>query len=70
MDVKAPGTSLVRYNGQNFVSTGTSTATAFTSGFAAALVAQGMSTQDVANMMLTGVGLEAATLGTGRPKGN
>ena len=39
VDVVAPGTSLVRFNNQGWVVTGTSAATAATSGYAASLVA-------------------------------
>jgi hypothetical protein len=42
IDVKAPGSSRVFYNGQTYISTGTSTATAFVSGQAAALAASGV----------------------------
>lgn len=43
VDVKAPGTLAYTHNGQRYLSTGTSTATAFVSGQAAALRASGMS---------------------------
>lgn len=66
VDVKAPGTALVRYNGHTFVSTGTSTATAFTGGFAAALAAQGKPTREISHMMLTGEGLQAAVSKAGQ----
>lgn len=52
VDVKAPGTSLIRFNDQTYVSTGTSTATAFVSGQAAALQAQGMSPDQTAQAIL------------------
>lgn len=52
VEVKAPGNSLVRYQGQTYVSTGTSTATAFISGQAAALAAQGLAPQQAANAIL------------------
>jgi Subtilase family len=52
VEVKAPGNSLVRYGGQTYVSTGTSTATAFISGQAAALAAQGVSPQQAADTIL------------------
>ena len=52
VDVKAPGRSKVYYNGQTYISTGTSTATAFVSGQAAALTAQGYSAGDTASAIL------------------
>ncbi|HVK58004.1 MAG TPA: S8 family serine peptidase, partial [Candidatus Kapabacteria bacterium] len=48
VDVKAPGTGRVYYNGQAYLSTGTSTATAYISGRAAALTAAGYSPAQVA----------------------
>ena len=52
VDVKAPGNSRVFYNGQAYTSTGTSTATAFVSGQAAALTAQGYSATQTADAIL------------------
>jgi hypothetical protein len=52
IDIKAPGTSRIYYNGQSYISTGTSTATAFVSGQAAALAAHGMSPVQVASTIL------------------
>lgn len=43
IDLKAPGSSRIYHNGQVYISTGTSTATAFVSGQAAALAARGLS---------------------------
>ena len=48
VDVKAPDRSRVIFNGQNYLSTGTSTATAFVSGNAAARLATGQSPQAAA----------------------
>lgn len=42
IDLKAPGSSRIFHNGQVYISTGTSTATAFVSGQAAALSARGL----------------------------
>ncbi|MGZ8939926.1 MAG: S8 family serine peptidase, partial [Limisphaerales bacterium] len=52
VDVKAPGSSKVFFNGQNYISAGTSTATAYISGQAAALAARGYSSSDAASMIL------------------
>jgi hypothetical protein len=52
VDVKGPGSSKVYYNGQTYISTGTSTATAFVSGQAAALTAQGYSASQTADAIL------------------
>ena len=59
VDIKAPGRSMLYYNGQRFISTGTSTATAFASGRAAAYTAQGQPAPEVAAMMLTGFDVKA-----------
>lgn len=45
VDVKAPGSVVYHHNGQRYISTGTSTATAFISGQAAALRASGLSSE-------------------------
>lgn len=60
VDVKAPGTSKVFYNGQNYISTGTSTATAFMSGQAAALTAGGLGSSATANALLKNFNVNAA----------
>ncbi len=52
VDVKAPGSSRVYYNGQTYISTGTSTATAFVSGQAAGLAAQGFSASQTTDLIL------------------
>ena len=52
MDVKAPGTSRIYYNGQAYISTGTSTATAYISGQAAALTARGLGAAQTASSIL------------------
>ena len=60
VDVKAPGQSRIFFNGQNWISTGTSTATAFISGQAAALAANGYSARDSANAILTHFDINSA----------
>jgi hypothetical protein len=52
VDVAAPGSSEVSFNGQRYISTGTSTATAFVSGQAAGLAAQGLSAEQARQMIL------------------
>jgi hypothetical protein len=52
VDVKAPGSSRIYYNGQTYISTGTSTATAFVSGQAAGLAAQGFTPTQASDMIL------------------
>jgi hypothetical protein len=52
VDVKAPGSSRITFNGLTYISTGTSTATAFMSGQAAALRAQGYSYSQTADLLL------------------
>ncbi len=52
VDVKAPGTSRIYYNGQTYISTGTSTATAFVSGQAAGLSAQGFTPSQTTDLIL------------------
>ena len=52
VDVKAPGTMKVSYNGQNYYSTGTSTATSYVSGQAAALMVQGSTAREAASAIL------------------
>jgi hypothetical protein len=52
VDVKGPGTSRIIYNGQVYVSTGTSTATAFVSGQAAGLTAQGLGAAQTTDLIL------------------
>ena len=52
VDVKAPGSSKVHFNGLTYLSTGTSTATAYISGQAAALTARGLNASDTANTIL------------------
>ncbi len=61
VDVKAPGSSKVYFNGQTYVSTGTSTATAFISGQAAALAAQGMDSSQTANAILKNFNINATS---------
>lgn len=51
IDLKAPGTSRISYNGQTYISTGTSTATAFVSGQAASLAALGMNPSQTAETL-------------------
>jgi subtilisin family serine protease len=46
IDLKAPGSNRIYHNGQVYISTGTSTATAFVSGQAAALTARGLAPLD------------------------
>jgi hypothetical protein len=65
VDVKAPGSSKVYYNGQTYLSTGTSTATAFVSGQAAALTARGYSAAQTANSILKNFDVNAAPLARG-----
>jgi hypothetical protein len=65
VDVKAPGTSKVYYNGQAYFSTGTSTATAFVSGQAAALSAQGFSAAQTADAILKNFNFNAAPVTRG-----
>jgi hypothetical protein len=62
IDLKAPGTSRVFYNGQAYISTGTSTATAFISGQAAALAAQGFTQQQSAELMLKNFNVNAPAI--------
>jgi hypothetical protein len=52
VDVQAPGTSKVYYNGQSYLSTGTSTATAYMSGQAAAHAARGYTAAETWNALL------------------
>lgn len=52
VDLKAPGNAVVRFNGQTFHSTGTSTSTAFVTGQAAAYRAQGMSYEQALQTVL------------------
>jgi len=52
VDVKAPGSARVIYNGQTYISTGTSTATAFVSGQAAGLAAQGLTSAQIQDAIL------------------
>ena len=59
VDVKAPGTSKVFYNGQTYTSTGTSTATAFVSGQAAALTARGFTAEQTAGAILQNFDVKA-----------
>lgn len=68
VDIKAPGKAFVRYNGQTYISTGTSTATAFASGQAAALAAEGMPPAEVAQTLLNAYNVSMPALGArGRP---
>lgn len=60
VDVKAPGSSRIYYNGQTYVSTGTSTATAFVSGQAAGLAAQGFTSAQTTEMILKNFNVNAA----------
>jgi thermitase len=59
VDVKAPGTMKVHYNGQSYYSTGTSTATSFVSGQAAALMVQGQTAQEAAATILKNFSVSA-----------
>lgn len=52
VDVKAPGTATIRYNGQTFISSGTSTATAFVAGQAAAYRAQGLTQEQTVQLIM------------------
>jgi hypothetical protein len=52
VDVKAPGSSRFYYNGQTYISSGTSTATAFVSGQAAGLSAQGFTPTQTTDLIL------------------
>jgi subtilisin family serine protease len=52
IDLKAPGSSRIYHNGQIYVSTGTSTATAFVSGQAAALASRGIAPMQTADAIL------------------
>ena len=61
VDVKAPGSSKVHFNGQTYLSTGTSTATAFISGQAAALAAQGLNSSQTANAILKNYNINATS---------
>lgn len=61
VDVKAPGTSRIYYNGQAYVSTGTSTATAFVSGQAAGLAAQGFSPAQTEEAILKNFNMNSAS---------
>lgn len=60
VDVKAPGSSKVHFNGLTYLSTGTSTATAYISGQAAALTARGLSAMDTANTILRNYSVSGA----------
>lgn len=60
VDVKAPGTSRIYYNGQTYISTGTSTATAFVSGQAAGLAAQGFNSAQTTDLILKNFDVNAA----------
>jgi hypothetical protein len=62
VDVKAPGTSRIYYNGQAYMSTGTSTATAYISGQAAALTARGFTADQTASSILNNYSINSATL--------
>ena len=62
VDVKAPGTSRIYYNGQAYMSTGTSTATAFISGQAAALTARGFGATQTANSILNNYNVNSAAM--------
>ena len=61
VDVKAPGTMKVNYNGQNYYSTGTSTATSFVSGQAAALMVQGHTPREAASAILKNYNVNATS---------
>jgi hypothetical protein len=60
VDVKAPGTSRISYRGQNYISTGTSTATAYMSGQAAAYSAMGMSAAQATSLIMQRYGMNSA----------
>jgi len=66
VDVKAPGSARVIYNGQTYISTGTSTATAFVSGQAAGLAAQGLTTAQVQDAILRNFNMNNPPLQKGR----
>jgi hypothetical protein len=65
VDVKAPGTSRIVFNGQTYISTGTSTATAFVSGQAVGLTAQGLSAGQTTDLILRNFDVNAAPAATG-----
>lgn len=54
VDLIGPGTLPIRFNGQFYLSSGTSTATAYTSGVAAALAAQGYTRQQILDHLSQG----------------
>jgi len=68
VDLKAPGNARVYLNGQTYISTGTSTATAFVSGQAAALAARGLTQAQTTEAILRSfdVHAPAAPRGAGR----
>jgi len=51
VDLKAPGSSRITFNGQTYISTGTSTATAFVSGQAVGLTAQGFNAEQTTELL-------------------
>jgi hypothetical protein len=65
VDVKAPGMSRFYYGGQSYTSTGTSTATAFVSGQAAGLTAQGLNAAQTAELILKNFDVNLAPAGRG-----
>lgn len=67
VDVKAPGYARVYHNGQTYLSTGTSTATAFISGQAAALTARGLPFADAAGAILKNFDFHSAPVQRVRP---
>lgn len=60
VDVKAPGTSRINYRGQAYISTGTSTATAYMSGQAAAYSAMGMNASQTTSFIMQRYGMNSA----------
>jgi hypothetical protein len=66
VDVKAPGTSRINYNGLTYISTGTSTATAFMSGQAAALRANGFNFMQTSDMLLKNWNVNLPPSGTSK----
>jgi hypothetical protein len=60
VDVKAPGTSRIYWGGQGYMSTGTSTATAYISGQAAAFTALGYSANQTSSAILKNYDVNAA----------
>jgi len=62
VDVIAPGVSVVQFNGQSYLVSGTSTSTAYVSGTAAAYRAAGRSPQQVENAIREGLAVRPSAL--------